>query len=122
MALANPWKILKIISEVILCEKTMRKVETVNSKMPVEKTFFLPTISATRPKGRRKTADARIKLLITHPRLIAFALRSLPIEGRARFTADPRNGVRNAAKVATNNTVFFWLFSFIFSEFILKLL
>jgi hypothetical protein len=102
----------------MLCEKTIRKVDIVKRKMPVENTFFLPIISAKRPKGRRKTAEARIKLLITHPRLMAFAFRSLPIDGRARFTADPRKGVRNAANVATNKTVFLWLVSIVPPVFI----
>jgi hypothetical protein len=102
----------------MLFEKIMRKVETVNSKIPAEKTFFLPTISAMRPKGSRKTADASIKLLITHPRLIAFALRSLPIDGKARLTADPMKGVRKAAKVATNKIVLLDVFSAVRSSFI----
>jgi hypothetical protein len=42
---------------------------------------------------------------------MAFALRSFPMEGRARFTAEPRKGVRNAAKVATSSTDFFDVFS-----------
>jgi hypothetical protein len=45
----------------------------VNSKIPIVKTFFLPIISPSRPKGKRKIADVNIKLLITQPRLIAFA-------------------------------------------------
>ncbi|MCK7537874.1 MAG: hypothetical protein MZV63_46440 [Marinilabiliales bacterium] len=64
-------------------------------------------MSARRPKGRRKIADDRIKLLITQPRPIAVAFRSFPIAGRARFTAEPINGVRKAAKVATRRIDFF---------------
>jgi len=79
----------------------------VNSEIPVVKTFFLPIMSASRPKGRRKIADESIKLLITQPRLMAFALRSFPIAGRARLTAEPINGVRKAAKVATSSIDFF---------------
>jgi hypothetical protein len=93
-----------MIREVKFQEKTIRKVEIVNRRMPVEKTFFLPIMSASRPKGNRNIADERIKLLITHPRPIALTSRSFPIEGRARFTADPRKGVRNAAKAATSIT------------------
>ena len=62
------------------------------------------------PNGKRNIAEESIKLLIIHPRLIALALRSFPIEGKARFTAEPRNGVRNAANVATKRTVFFEMF------------
>lgn len=89
----------------------IRKVEMVNSIIPVVKTFFRPTISASFPKGKRNIAEERMKLLITQPRLIAFALRSFPMDGRARLTAEPRKGVRNAAKVATSRTDFLSAFS-----------
>jgi hypothetical protein len=78
----------------------------VNSKIPIVKTFFLPIISPSRPNGKRKIADVKIKLLITQPSPIAFACNSLPMEGNARLTADVRNGVRNAAKVETRSTDF----------------
>jgi hypothetical protein len=103
----------------MLLEKSIRKVVRVNSKIPVENTFFLPIMSASLPKGNRKIAEERIKLLITHPRLIASAFRSLPIDGRARLTAELRNGVRNAAKVATSRTDLFEIFSL--SVFIISL-
>jgi hypothetical protein len=117
IALDNPWNIRRTIREVMLPENIIRKVEMVNSKIPTEKIFLLPIMSASRPKGRRNIAEDKIKLLITHPRLIAFALRSLPIDGRARLTADPRKGVRNAAKVATRRTDLFDVFSSVVSLF-----
>jgi hypothetical protein len=73
IALEKPWNILRIIREMILCEKTIRKVDIVNNTIPVVKTFFLPMISPSLPNGNRKIADVRIKLLITQPRFIAFA-------------------------------------------------
>jgi hypothetical protein len=76
-------------------------------------------MSARRPNGRRNIAEDKIKLLITHPSSIAFALRSLPIDGRARLTAEPRKGVRNAAKVATSRTDLFDVFSSAISIFML---
>jgi hypothetical protein len=57
----------------ILCEKTIRKVDIVNNTIPIVKIFFLPIISPSLPKGNRKIADVKIKLLITQPRFIAFA-------------------------------------------------
>jgi hypothetical protein len=90
IALEIPCSILRTMSDVMLCEKRIRKVETVNNEIPAVKTFFLPIMSASRPNGRRKIADERMKLLITQPRLMAFAFRSFPIAGRARFTAEPR--------------------------------
>src|ERR1035437_9137300 len=98
-ALDMPWKILKIISVVMLPENIIRKVDTVNSNIPEVKIFFLPMMSASRPNGKRKIAEERRKLLITQPRLIALACNSLPNEGRARLSADVRKGTRNAAKV-----------------------
>jgi len=106
MALENPCNILKIISEKMLPEKIIKKVDMVNSKIPIEKIFFLPIISPSRPNGKRKMAEVKIKLLITQLRLIAFACSSLPMEGNARFTAEVRKGVRNAAKVDTRSTDF----------------
>ena len=84
----------------------------------MENIFFLPIISASRPKGRRNIAEDKIKLLITQPSSMAFALRSFPIDGRARLTAEPRKGVRNAAKVATRSTDLFDVFSSVISVFI----
>jgi hypothetical protein len=51
-------------------------------------------------------ADDRRKLLTIHPSSIAVALKSLPMEGSARFIADPRKGVRNAANADTSKTDF----------------
>ena len=94
----------------------IKKVEIVNSIIPQEKTFLLPIISASLPKGRRKRADDNIKLLITQLSSIASACRSFPIAGSARLTAEPRNGVRNAANVATKRTDRFKLFSSLLTE------
>ena len=63
-------------------------------------------ISPIRPEGRRKIAVVRIYALAIQLIEIASALKSFPIDGRATFNADPIKGVRNAAKVATNNAVF----------------
>jgi hypothetical protein len=115
IALAIPWNILRIIREVMLCENIIRKVEIVKSKIPVENIFFLPIMSANRPKGKRNIAEDKIKLLITHPSSMAFAFRSLPMDGSARLTAEPRKGVRNAAKVATMRTDFLVVLSSVIS-------
>ena len=90
----------------------------VNKIMPIVKTFFLPIMSPSRPNGKRKIAEVKIKLLMTQPRLIAFAWSSLPIEGKARLSAEVRNGVRNAAKVETRRTDFLSVLLSLSSEFI----
>jgi hypothetical protein len=72
-------------------------------------------MSANLPKGKRNIAEDKIKLLITHPSSMAFAFRSLPIAGSARLTAEPRKGVRNAAKVATMRTDFLVVLSSVIS-------
>ncbi len=104
MAPEMPWLILIMIRYVRLGEKIIKKVEIVNRIIPAEKIFFLPVISASLPKGRRKTDEDSMKLLITHPSPMALAPRSSPIAGRARLTAEPRKGVRKAAKVDTSRT------------------
>jgi hypothetical protein len=106
IALENPCNILNIISETILLEKIIIKVDMVKSNIPREKIFFLPIISPSRPNGKRNMAEVKIKLLITQLRLIALACSSFPMEGKARLTADVRKGVRNAAKVDTSSTDF----------------
>ena len=88
----------------MLFTKTIRKVAMVKSTIPIVKIFFLPIISPRRPKGSRNMADVRMKLLITQLILMAFAWSSFPMEGRARLTADVRNGVRKAAKADTRST------------------
>jgi hypothetical protein len=119
IALEKPWNILRIISEMMLWENIIRKVDMVNRKIPIVNIFFLPIISPSRPNGKRKIADVRMKLLITQPRLMAFAWSSLPIDGKARLTAEVRNGVRNAAKVETRRTDFLNVLLSFSSEFML---
>jgi hypothetical protein len=58
-------------------EKMIRKVDMVKRDIPYVKIFFLPTISASLPKGRRKITEERIKLLAIHPSSIAVVLKSL---------------------------------------------
>jgi hypothetical protein len=112
MALDMPWKILRTRREVILLQKMIMKVETVKRKIPIEKIFFLPTMSASRPKGRRKIAEANKKLLATQPSPRALAFRSFPIAGSARLTAELIKGVRNAANDETIITDLLMDFSF----------
>src|SRR4030042_1376793 len=69
--------------------------------MPARKTRFRPWMSASLPKGTRKTAAARIYAVATQPNWTASALNSRPIEGRAMFTEAPMKGARNAASPAT---------------------
>jgi hypothetical protein len=119
IALDNPWNIRKTIRERMLWENSIRNVEIVNSKIPSEKIFFLPKMSPSLPNGIRKMAEDKRKLLITQPRLIAFAWRSLPIAGRARLTAELRKGTRNAAKVETRSTDFLNVLSSVRSSVII---
>jgi hypothetical protein len=93
-----------IIRDSIFHEKMIRKVDRVKRDIPYVKIFFLPTISESLPKGRRKITEERIKLLAIHPSSIALVLKSLAIAGRARLMAEPRKGVRKAAKEVTIKT------------------
>jgi len=94
MAPAIPWITLKTIIETMFHANIISIADRVNKVRPAVNIFFRPAISASLPKGSRKTADESMKLLIIHPSSMALALNSFPIEGSARFTADPRKGVR----------------------------
>jgi hypothetical protein len=74
--------------------------------IPYLNIFFLPFMSASLPKGRRNIAEVRIKLLTIHPSSTAVVLKSFPIEGRARFIADPRKGVRKQPKQIRDEQIF----------------
>jgi hypothetical protein len=90
----------------MLHEKIIRKVDTVNNRIPIKKIFFLPTMSPSLPKGRRNIAEDKMKLLMTQPRPMAFAWNSLPIDGSAKLAAELRKGTRKAAKAETRSTDF----------------
>jgi hypothetical protein len=96
-----------MIRDSIFQEKMIRKAENVKRIIPYLNIFFLPFMSASLPKGRRNIAEVRIKLLTIHPSSTAVVLKSFPIEGRARFIADPRKGVRKAAEADTVRTDLF---------------
>jgi hypothetical protein len=58
-------------------------------------------MSASRPKGIRVIAAARMKEVATQPRERAVMDNSLAIAGRATLTAEPINGVRKELIVVT---------------------
>jgi hypothetical protein len=59
IALETPCKTLKTRKKVMVCAKTMQAVVMVKRISPDIKIFFLPSISPSLPKGRRKTAVPR---------------------------------------------------------------
>lgn len=68
---------------------------------PQLKIFLRPQMSASLPKGTRKTAADSKKDVATQLKVTAFAENSLPIAGNAIFVAEPINGVTKAAKEVT---------------------
>jgi hypothetical protein len=117
MALDIPCTILINIRKVRLFEKMITNVDRVNNVNQPVNTFFLPKISASLPNGIRNIADDKMKLLITQLNPIALIFSSFPIDGRARFTDEPRKGVKKAAKAVTINTAFLSSLSLFFSVF-----
>lgn len=68
---------------------------------PRLKIFLRPTISASLPKGAKKTAADKRNAVATQLSVIAFAENSFPIDGNAILVADPINGVINEANDVT---------------------
>jgi hypothetical protein len=87
IAAEMPWKIRNIIRDSMFHEKIIRNVDNVKRDIPYVNIFFLTTISASLPKGRRNITHERIKLLAIQPSSIAVVLKSPAIEGRARLIA-----------------------------------
>ena len=68
------------------------------------KTFFLPYMSATFPKGRRNMAALRIYAVAIQLSISAFMENSLPMDGSATLTVDKARGVRKEDRVVAINT------------------
>jgi len=58
-------------------------------------------MSATLPNGTRNIASVRRYTVATHASEEASIANSVPIEGRARFTAEISKGVKKAARETT---------------------
>jgi hypothetical protein len=86
-----------------------RNEDIVNKIIPRMKIRFIPYISAIRPKGTANIADVKRNEVVIQLSSIALTANSLAIIGRATFTDDPINGVKNEAMVATSNTVFLFI-------------
>jgi hypothetical protein len=63
-------------------------------------------MSASRPKGTRVIAAAKIKDVATQLKDKAVMDSSLAIKGNATLTADPINGVRNELRVVANRRMY----------------
>ena len=72
--------------------------------IPQVKIFFLPCMSAMRPKGIRNTAADKRNEVATQLNVTASMGNSLPIDGRAILIEDAIKGVRKAAMDVTINT------------------
>ena len=104
-----PWITLKPIMNHMFHEKAQSKDETEKMTTPGMKIFFLPTISASLPKGTENAATVSIYAVITHPRNPALTSNSSPIAGMERFRALPINVVEKVVTMVTN-IMDFWLF------------
>jgi hypothetical protein len=88
-------------------ETPQRKDEPVYVMIPHAKTFFLPWISASLPKGRRKIAAGKRKEVATQASRTASIANSFPMAGRAMLIEEAMKGVRKEVSVATCRTALF---------------
>jgi len=93
MALPMPCNARNKISKVPEGESAHRMELTAIMILPIKKIFFLPLISASLPRGTRKTADERRKAMETQLIPTAPRLNSSLIDGRAILIAAPRKGL-----------------------------
>lgn len=80
----------------VLIETAAIVDESEYSISPETVIFFIPWISASLPKGTRKTAVASKNEVAIHPNMMADAENSLPMEGRAMLMAELLKGVKKA--------------------------
>src|SRR5208337_2059106 len=64
-------------------------------------------MSASFPKGTKKSAEARRYAVATHESEIASIWNAVPIVGSAMLTAEPSKGVRKPARMAIRRTIRF---------------
>jgi hypothetical protein len=95
-------KEIRMVAEVA---NDRRNDEIVKINRPQVIIFFLPYISASRPKGRRKIAEAKIYEVDTQPSNTACICSSWPIEGRAMLMEEPIKVARKKLNEETNKTV-----------------
>jgi len=102
----------------IIVEKSVDHLEINNlSTRLIPIFFFLPTISASLPKGSTKRAVAKRHNVAVKFNNLVSASRSFPISGRATFNAAPRKELRKEASVGTSNAACFCFFVVVFSIF-----
>lgn len=95
IALPIPWSeraTMSIEPDVAMLHAIVARVK---KRAPEIKTFRLPFMSASLPKGRRKTAVERRYEVTVQLNETTFIPNSFPIAGKQRFMALPIKGVRN---------------------------
>ncbi len=85
IAPATPCMVRQIINIIVEVEKTAATEVSVYIITPKRNIFFKPRISAIRPEGREKTAEARTKEVTIQLKRTASAPNSSLIAGRATF-------------------------------------
>jgi hypothetical protein len=88
-------------------EREHSRDDRANTRRPKTKKLFLPLMSASLPIGTRNIAVDSKNAVVIHTRNMASISNSLSILGRARFTEEPMNGVRNDAMVDAISTSLF---------------
>ena len=103
MALPIPDRIRKTISQCPEGAIAENKDERAKVNTPYKKIFFLPCMSAIRPKGTKNMAADRRYAVATQPNKTASIANSLPMEGSAMLVEEPMKGTTNEVNVATSN-------------------
>jgi hypothetical protein len=82
----------------------MKKDAMVKTQFPAINILPWPHISANLPKGTRNMPAARVNASAIQLNNIASMARSLPMDGRATFTAERATGIRKDPMVVTIST------------------
>jgi len=107
MALPKPSTAREAISMKIELDMLQRSDDTTIIDRPATKIFFLPKISAIRPKGTTKMAAESRNPVTIHPSSAwSGTAKSALMVGRAMFTEEPKKGVIKDAMQVINSTIF----------------
>jgi hypothetical protein len=103
--LPMPCSILEKIKNSTEGDRAARNVAIVNIIIPMLKILFIPYISAILPRGTANIVEVRRNEVVIQLNKIELTTNSCAITGRATFTDEAINGVKNEAMVVIINIV-----------------
>jgi hypothetical protein len=105
IALPSPCMARAMIRNVPEFARQQRSVARVKIDAPCIKIFFLPKMSASLPKGTRKTVVERRYVVAIQLNETMVMPNSFPIKGSDKFIAPPIKGVRKPQRPNMNNSL-----------------